>query len=89
MVYYSFQQGVKLAILTNGVTWWFYLPSEEGGWEQRKFFTVDLLEQSIEDAAEKFESLLTRNSIETGIAYQNAKLVCRWCVKGIKNKRIL
>lgn len=73
LVYYSFQQGVKLAILTNGITWWFYLPLEEGGWEQRKFFTVDLLEQSIDDAVKKFESLLTRTNIETGVAYQNAK----------------
>ena len=23
---YAFRQGVKVAILTNGVTWWFYLP---------------------------------------------------------------
>lgn len=27
---YSFQQGVRLAILTNGVAWWFYLPLCEG-----------------------------------------------------------
>ena len=33
---YSFQEGVKLAILTNGITWWFYLPLNEGNWEQRK-----------------------------------------------------
>ncbi|MCB1025327.1 MAG: restriction endonuclease subunit R, partial [Acidobacteria bacterium] len=51
LVYYSFQQGVRLAILTNGVTWWFYLPLEEGSWEHRKFFTIDLMEQAIEDAA--------------------------------------
>lgn len=60
LVYYAFQQGVKLAILTNGITWQFYLPLEEGGWEQRRFFTIDLLEQSIDDAVEKFESLLAR-----------------------------
>lgn len=73
LVYYAFQQGVKLAILTNGITWQFYLPLEEGNWEQRRFFTIDLMEQSIEDAVEKFESLLSRKNIESGTAYQNAK----------------
>ena len=29
---YSFQQGVRLAVLTNGATWWFYLPLNEGAW---------------------------------------------------------
>lgn len=73
LVYYAFQQGVKLAILTNGVTWWFYLPLEEGGWEHRKFFTIDLMEQSVEDAVEKFENLLDKSRIENGTAYKNAK----------------
>lgn len=73
LVYYAFQQGVKLAILTNGITWQFYLPLEEGSWEQRRFFTIDLMEQSIEDAIEKFESLLSRKTIESGNAYQKAK----------------
>ena len=73
LVYYAFQQGVKLAILTNGITWQFYLPLEEGGWEQRRFFTIDLFEQSIDDAIEKFESLLSRKHIDSGNAYQKAK----------------
>jgi hypothetical protein len=73
LVYYAFQQGVKLAILTNGITWQFYLPLEEGSWEQRRFFTIDLIEQPVEDAAEKFDKLLSKNNIENGTAYQNAK----------------
>lgn len=73
LVYYAFQQGVKLAILTNGITWQFYLPLEEGSWEQRRFFTIDLMEQSIDDAIEKFESLLERKNIDSGNAYQKAK----------------
>jgi hypothetical protein len=73
LVYYAFQQGVKLAILTNGITWQFYLPLEEGGWEQRRFFTIDLMEQSVNDAIEKFESLMSRKNIESGSSYQKAK----------------
>ena len=61
--------------MTNGITWWFYLPLETGSWEQRKFFTVDLNEQAIEDCIEKFGSLLSRENVETGIANQNAKFL--------------
>lgn len=73
LVYYAFQQGVKLAILTNGITWQFYLPLEEGSWEQRRVFTIDLLAQPVEDAVDKFQSLLSRDRIANGTAYQNAK----------------
>lgn len=73
LVYYAFQQGVKLAILTNGITWQFYLPLEEGNWEQRRFFTIDLMEQSVDDAIEKFEGLLSRTNVDSGNAYQTAK----------------
>ncbi|MEZ5345075.1 MAG: hypothetical protein R2681_05900 [Pyrinomonadaceae bacterium] len=75
LVYYAFQQGVRLAILTNGITWWFYLPLEEGSWEQRKFFTIDLMEQKVGDAIEKFEDLLDKTNIENGNGYQNAKFL--------------
>ena len=39
---YCFQEGVKLAVLTNGRTWWLYLPLQAGSWEQRRFLTIDL-----------------------------------------------
>lgn len=46
---YAFQEGVKLAVLTNGVSWWFYLPLNEGNWEQRKFYAVDIFQQDKND----------------------------------------
>lgn len=33
---YSFRQGVELAILTNGITWWFYLPTKKRRLESKK-----------------------------------------------------
>ena len=33
----SFREGVNLAVLTNGIIWWFYLVSANGSW-QRKWF---------------------------------------------------
>ena len=31
---HCFQEGVKLAALTNGRTWWLYLPLQSGSWDQ-------------------------------------------------------
>ncbi len=72
---YSFQQGVKLAILTNGVTWWFYLPLHEGDWEQRKFYSIDIHQQAVEDVASKFVDFLSKENITSGSALDNAEAV--------------
>lgn len=42
---YCFQEGVSLAVLTNGQTWWLYLPLQPGSWEERRFLTIDLASQ--------------------------------------------
>ena len=51
---YCFREGVELAILTNGIEWWFYLPLKKGTWNDRKFYTINILEQEIEDIVDKF-----------------------------------
>ncbi|MBI4462959.1 MAG: restriction endonuclease subunit R [Acidobacteria bacterium] len=70
---YSFQEGVKLAALTNGTSWWFYLPLHEGSWEQRKFYTVDVAEQDATHATDRFIKFLSRENVETGNAIGNAE----------------
>lgn len=70
---YSFREGVKIAILTNGVTWWFYLPLNEGSWEQRRFFTADFAEQPPESIAERFVALMSKDNIASGDAVKNAE----------------
>lgn len=56
LLQYSFKEGVKLAILTNGLVWWFYLPLHEGSWEQRKFNSIDIIEQDTSRICEKFRA---------------------------------
>lgn len=72
---YSFQQGVKLATLTNGITWWFYLPLNEGSWEQRKFYTIEIYEQEYEEISQKFIDFLSKESVTSGKAIENAENV--------------
>jgi predicted type IV restriction endonuclease len=72
---YSFKEGVKLAILTNGITWRFYLPLHEGSWEQRKFYTIELYNQDISDVVNRFMSYLEKESVISGKAEKNAEEV--------------
>lgn len=72
---YSFRLGVKMSILTNGLSWWFYLPLNEGNWEQRKFFSINMREQQTNDVVERFDQFLSRNNVSIGAAFKNAEAV--------------
>lgn len=70
---YSFKRGVRIAVLTNGATWWFYLPLQEGSWEQRKFYAVEFDKQSGAEIAQKFVTLLSKANVSSGKAVQTAE----------------
>jgi predicted type IV restriction endonuclease len=72
---YSFQEGVRLAILTNGIAWWFYLPLHEGSWEQRKFYVIDVYDQPAEEIALRFEDFLLKQNLISSEAIANAENV--------------
>lgn len=82
---YSFRQGVELAVLTNGKTWWFYLPTKKGDWKARKFYTIDIIQQEPEDVAQRFIDLLSKNNVQTGKALQHAESI----YKGKQKKRLI
>lgn len=74
---YSFKEGVTLAILTNGMRWWFYLPLRAGDWEERRFYTMDIRQQGSEEIVSKFINFLSKENIASGEAIQNAEEVCK------------
>lgn len=78
---YSFQEGVKLAVLTNGVTWWFYLPLSEGSWDQRKYFAIDMTQQDPVDTAKRFIDFLSRENVKTEVAIRVAETLLKGRVK--------
>jgi hypothetical protein len=73
LLQYSFKEGVKLAILTNGIAWWFYLPLHEGNWEQRKFNSIDIIEQDTQRIIEKLRAFLSKEEVVSGNAVKNAE----------------
>lgn len=70
---YAFREGIKLAILTNGVTWWFYLPLRAGSWEQRRFATVELDKQDKAEIAQTLVDFLSKENVGSGKASRKAE----------------
>ena len=79
---YAFNHGVKLAILTNGIIWWFYLPLHEGSWEQRRFYTIDIQSQATKDIIEKLTAFLSKQEVIDGKAVTNAENIYNSRQKG-------
>jgi hypothetical protein len=70
---YAFEEGAPLAVLTDGLVWWLYLPTETGSWEQRKFFTIDFRRQSSDVAALSLSRFLTKSAVVDGQAIEEAR----------------
>ena len=70
---YCFQEGVKLAVLTNGRTWWLYLPLQAGSWEQRRFLTIDLEVQESNVVERRFLEYLSPERVGSGQAVGDAE----------------
>lgn len=73
---YAGWQGVQLAVLTNGIGWWFYLPMlPDVEWPNRKFYAIDIKEQSIESIVQRFEELLSKSTVQSGEAIRTAQRI--------------
>ena len=70
---HCFQEGVKLAALTNGRTWWLYLPLQAGSWEQRRFLTIDLESQEPNIVEQRFMGYLSQENVSSGRAVSDAE----------------
>lgn len=70
---YAFDIGAPLAVLTNGIEWWLYLPREDGHWEERKFYTIDILAQEIDSICDRLIEFLSKDNVISGNALDNAK----------------
>lgn len=82
---YSSFKGVELAILTNGLIWQFYLPQLKCSWEKKRFWTINLMEQDLDDIVSKFFNFLEKNKVESGEAFKNAEII----YEDAKRKKII
>jgi len=74
---YCFQEGVRLAVLTNGQTWWLYLPLEPGSWAERRFLTIDLASLDPAIVEQGLMEYLSRENVGNGRAVSEAEDLVR------------
>jgi hypothetical protein len=72
---YCSRETPELAVLTNGITWWFYLPCLKGKWEDKRFYTIDILQQDPKDVINKFIDILSRENVISGGAIKYAESI--------------
>lgn len=70
---YAFHTGVPLIALTDGKTWSFYLPAEQGSYEDRRVYMLDLFERPPAEAAAALRRYLARSLVESGEALETAR----------------
>lgn len=70
---YAFHLGVPMAILTDGQEWSFYLPAEQGRYDERRVYKLDLLERDLREATTRLERYLSYENVCSGMALTSAR----------------
>jgi hypothetical protein len=70
---YAFHTGVPFIVLTDGKTWSFYLPAEQGSYEDRRVYKLDLLERTAVEATKALNRYLAREGVVAGEALETAR----------------
>ena len=70
---YAFHTGVQFVTLTDGQTWSFYLPAEQGSYEERRVFKLDLLERTESESSEVLRRYLEQERLASGSALATAR----------------
>ena len=70
---YAFHTGAQFVTLTDGQTWSFYLPAEQGSYEDRRVFMLDLFERSLQESNEVFHRYLEEKRVASGEALDTAR----------------
>jgi hypothetical protein len=65
---YAFMFGVPMAILTDGQEWSFYLPGEQGRYDERRIYKIDLLEREVSEAEARLVRYLSYENVCSGKA---------------------
>ena len=69
---YAFRAGVRIVVLTDGGTWSVYLPAEEGSYEERRVFKLDLSEHSPQKSSEVLQRYLEESRVISDEALKSA-----------------
>ncbi|MFC1531742.1 hypothetical protein ACFL7M_00005 [Thermodesulfobacteriota bacterium] len=76
LIGWSTQCNVKIAVYTNGLSWWFFLPFLEGSIDDKRFYTIDTGVEKIEAIAQGFSDFLLKENIISDSSVKLAEDMC-------------
>ena len=74
---YAVQGNVKMAVLTNGFSWWFFLPLLQGSADEKRFLALEMNEQKGEEITQKLTEFLSKGKVISGEALKAAEDIYR------------
>lgn len=74
---YAHYEGVDICVLTNGLEWWLYLPLDRGAPDKRRFTTLHIKDDPVEQLANDLETFLGEKNLVDGQAQKRAKQVLK------------
>jgi hypothetical protein len=83
------RENVPIAVLTNGITWWFYLPHLNDGPEDKKFHAIDIKDQTAGDITQNLSDFLGKQNVLSGKAVKTAERIYRAKVRALIIKESL
>ena len=86
---FAAKEGVKIAILTNGITWWFFSPHLGDDFEEKNFLRIQINEQKPEQITQRFLEFLSKRSVVSGKAAKAAENIYQAKQKAILIKEHL
>jgi predicted type IV restriction endonuclease len=81
----SEEAGADIAVLTDAIEWWFYLPRGDNGEKYRKFHNLEIRRQDSDELAKKFITFLSKDWVVKGKSEDSAQKVFR----SRKKKRLI
>jgi predicted type IV restriction endonuclease len=70
---YAFHRGVPMAILTDGQEWNFFLPTEQGDYNERQLYKLDVLERDPQETESSLKRYLEYEAVRSGQAIEAAR----------------
>jgi len=72
---FAAKENVAIAVLTNGVTWWFFSPHLGESAEEKHFLRIQTSEQKPEQIAKRFLEFLSKQNLVSGKAAEAAETI--------------
>lgn len=70
---YAFHEGIPFAVLTDGREWNFFLPGEQGSYDERRVQKLDIIDRSPIDATATLRKYLEFKRVQSGDALAAAR----------------